>query len=272
MQNSIGIIDLDSIIFAIMHPNKVLDKNGLPERKDGKFVYFDKTEDEIEFSADKLMNDILFHSRSTHYIAYVKGKNTINSRLSINPNYKQNRPIEQPKFWEFTKKYLINIWNAIEINDMEVDDACRITRKQIPGSFIIAIDGDLLKLEGRSFNWRKMQFEEEVVKKVADFHFWRDMLKGQPGDNVKGIPGIGLVGANKILDDSTCPPARVLKYYINYYGEKNGISEFYKNYNSLYILEDYDGFEAPAPIRWIIPDHLKEAMNNRAQAAIELPE
>jgi len=270
MENRIGIIDLDSIIYAIMHPNKVLDKTGMPEKKDGKFVYIEKSEKEIEESAFKVMNDILFDSKSTHYIAYVKGKNTTKARLTINSDYKENRNKEQPKFWEFTKTYLIKNWNALEINDMEVDDACRISRKQIPNSYIIAIDKDLLNLEGVAYNWRTKTWHN-TSKDHANYIFWLDMIVGQPGDNIKGIPGIGKKGAEKILSDSTFPPARILKYYIKYYGEKEGINQFYKNYNSLHILEDYPNFTAPNPIKWIVPDYLKEAINNR-EAALELPE
>lgn len=238
----ISIIDLDSVAFTIFHPNKVLDSVGEPIKKDGKFVYKEKTQDEIIKCADTLMKSILSKGRFTGYIGFIKGKG--NYRYSINSEYKQNRPKESPKWWSFVKNYLIQEWKAIEVNEIEVDDAVNITRLKIPDSVITAIDKDLLDLEGLHYNWRKDEWVT-TTKARAEYKFWQDMIVGQPGDNIKGIPGSGIKAAEKIMEGIKCPPARILKYYIEYFGEKEGINQFYKNYNSLLILDSYDGFIIP---------------------------
>ena len=107
MQNKIAVIDADSLIFTAFHPNKVLDSEGNPLRENNKFIYEDKTEQQIEESVDSLIHNILSNGEFTHYVGFVKGIRTILDRIKINPLYKANRPNEQPKFWEFTKRYFI---------------------------------------------------------------------------------------------------------------------------------------------------------------------
>ena len=250
MNNGCAIMDLDSIAFTIGLGNKLLDEYGQPVRESGRFVYVDKSDEELLYCADATMRTILTNSNADSYIAFIKGRG--NYRYAINPEYKANRPKQSPKWWDYVKRYLVNSWGAVEVNNIEVDDAVNIARLQVPNSFIVAIDNDLLALEGTHYNWRHNNLEGQWVamtKEDAYYKFWFDMIKGQSGDNIKGIPGYGPVAAEKILSDSKCPPARILKTYINVFGEELGIDEFYKNYKSLLILSKYEGFVIPKPIQ-----------------------
>ncbi len=249
----IAIIDLDSVAFSCGHPNKVLDSKGEPIKENGKFVYIDKTEDELKNSCHYWMNDILTKSQATHYIAFIKGKG--NYRYTIKSDYKSNRPKGQPTWWSIVKEYLISEFKAIEVNGIEVDDAVNITRLSLQDSFTCAIDGDLLGLEGNHYNWRK---EEWIYTTLEDAYikFWSDMITGQSGDGIKGIPGKGKKAVEDILknSDMTKDPktslfrAIVLENYIGKFGEYIGIEEFYKNYKCLYILDKHEGFIIPEPI------------------------
>lgn len=239
-----AIIDLDSVMFSIAHPNKVLDESGVPLKKDGKFVYIEKTEEEMLLSADQIMSSILKLSKCEGYIAFIKGKG--NFRYSSNPDYKANRPQQSPSWWNTIKTYLISHWNAVEINGIEVDDAVNITRLKIKDSFICAIDNDLLGLEGLHYNWRKNEWID-VNSELATYKFWFDMICGQKGDNIKGVEGSGPVSAKKLLSnlDSVDYKKSVFNIYMDRYGEYEGIKQFYKNYISLKILEDYKEFIIP---------------------------
>lgn len=239
-----AILDLDSVIFYAFHPNKVLDDNNEPIKENGKFVYVEKTEDEIKASCDYLMQDILLSSNATHYIGFVKGKNTIVDRKAVNTEYKANRNKEKPKYWDFTKQYLIDKWGAVIVNDIEVDDAVNITRLKLKDSFICAIDKDLLSLEGIHFKWNKKEWIT-VSKEEAEYKFWCDMIVGQSGDNIKGIPGKGIKFVENRFQAGPIDPGEVLSCYVEYFGEYKGIQEFYKNYMCLYILEEKEGFEIP---------------------------
>ena len=138
MSSHIAIVDMDSLIFTMFHPNKVLDENGNPTRtEDGKrFIYKEKTPIEIIESCDFLMNDILTKSEATGYIGFVKGFNTTQLKESVNPEYKADRNKESPKFWKFTREYLKLKWSIDSVNNIETDDACNITRMNIKDSFI----------------------------------------------------------------------------------------------------------------------------------------
>ena len=221
MNNSVAIIDLDSLAYVAFNPNKQLDEFGEPMRtEDGKrFLYTEKSEDEIMLSCDNLMRMVLENSKATHYVAFIKGKNTIASKLAVDPTYKQDRTKETPLMWGFTKKYFIEKHGAIEVNNIETDDAVRIANLNIPDSFICAIDSDLLGLEGTHYN-------------------------------TKGIPKKGEKYVEKLFNSVKDNYAiNVLYEYIEYFGEEIGIKEYYKNYVCLYILEKYDSMIIPEPIK-----------------------
>ena len=244
--SKIAIIDLDSIMFSIAHPEKELDAYDKPIKEDGKFVYKDKSIDEMYESADFLMTNLLTQSKAEGYIALIKGKG--NFRYSSNEDYKANRPKESPKWWKPVKEYLIDKWNAIEVNEIEVDDAVNIARINIKDSFICAIDNDLLGLEGTHYNWRKDEWIT-VNNEEANFKFWSDMITGQKGDNIKGLPGKGIKFAERLLtgleDDYESLRTTTFEEYLNHFGEYEGIKQFYKNYISLRILDYYEGFIIP---------------------------
>lgn len=251
----IAIIDLDSIAFTIGHPNKVLGEDGQPIKENGKFVYYDKTEEELKVSTEQVMNDILTKSHATHYIAYMKGVGTTSRRKSVNPEYKANRNQEEPKWWRFVQNQLFLYWGAKYVNDIEVDDGVNITRLLLPDSFICAIDGDLLGLEGTHYNWRKNEWIT-VTKEEAEYKFWEDMIAGQPGDNIKGLPSKGPAFAEKIFHDETGMLLRrhlanvTFAAYLNHFGELKGIKEYFANYMSLKILDSFDYFKPSEPIEY----------------------
>lgn len=253
ISNKVTIIDCDSLIYSAFHPNKVLDINNQPLRtKDGsKFIYKDKSIQEIIESCDFIMNSILTKTNCTHYIGFVKGNNTTKNKELINPDYKSNRSNIPPKYWNFTKEYLKLKWNITEIDNIESDDACRISNLNIKDSFICAIDSDLLGLSGTHYNWRKDEWITRT-KEEEDYKFWCDMITGTH-NNTKGIPGKGIEYAKSKLSkenyyeepiNSWCRSV-VFHLYINTFGEYKGIKEFYRNYISIKVLENYEEFIIP---------------------------
>lgn len=253
---SIAIIDLDSVMYTIGNGNKILDENGVPKRsEDGKrFLYIDKTHEELIQSADQIMNSILTNSGTTYYIAYIKGQSTTLSRLQVYPDYKANRSGVEPTWWQFCKQYMIKEWKALEVHGMEVDDAVNLTRLHYPDSFICAIDGDLLGLEGKHHNWSKNVWVE-VSEKDANVKFWSDMISGQKGDNIHGLKGRGIKYVEtlfkKINYHSDLEYAElVFSAYLTYYNNVTlALKEFNKNYTCLKILSEHDNFTYPEPIK-----------------------
>jgi 5'-3' exonuclease len=204
------------------------------------------------------MNDILTKSKSDNYILFIKGKNTTKSKEAINPEYKADREkLISPKFWTFTKEYLKLTFGAIEVNEIEVDDAVNITRLSIKDSFICAIDSDLLGLTGTHYNWRKDEWMNKT-REEEECKFWTDMITGTH-NNCKGIPGKGEVYAKKVffneisIDGCLASESyNLLTYnaYINSFGEYRGLQEFNKNYFCNKILENYEHFSIPNLIKF----------------------
>lgn len=246
MKEKIGILDCDSMLYSAFLDKKVIDEQtGEPLKIDGKFVYIPKTDKEIEETLDGIMYNIFQEGEFTHYIAFVKGNNTIGDRLIINPNYKQQRSKEIPEKWEFTKQYAISKWNAIEVNGLEVDDAVRITNINISNSHVVSIDKDLLWLAGENFNWRKNEWNS-VNNQQEEEYLSRSLVCGDGVDNLHGIYGKGPAYCDKnnikfVWD--------AFKAYIIELGLEAGVDEFYKNFKCLYILKESNKFEIPASIK-----------------------
>jgi hypothetical protein len=244
--NKIAVIDMDSVAFSIGAGIKIeigIDELGNPiyQKENNKLVYIDKTEEQLIESADFVMNGILSKSGCTEYIGFIKGKNTIQSKLKYNSDYKQNRPTTSPGWWQFVKEDLIRRYNIFTANNYEVDEFVVSFYKQTPDSFICAIDSDILGTEGTHYNWRKESWVT-TTKEEEEFNFWSQMITGNH-NNVKGLPGKGVKYVNKLIEDDaegTPFPELILHEYIKYFTEEIGIDEFYKTYKSLIIKKDLD--------------------------------
>lgn len=251
----IAVIDCDSIIYHAFHPKKIM-QNGVPKRsEDGKrYLYDEKSEGEVIDSCDYLMNSILTKGGFNGYIGFVKGINTVDNRLLINPEYKGNRSKEAPKYWNLCVRYLVDNWKMNYSNYIEVDDSVNITYNQliklnVGEIYRVGIDKDILNLDGDSYNW----FKNEFIYNLGDHakrYFWSSMIIGDSADNIKGIPGVGK--ANVIFTNSLFKPTPeyVLSFYIHHFGEIKGIDEFYKNYKCLKILDEDKDFVIPEIIEY----------------------
>ena len=258
-----AIIDIDSVMFSIGNPNKILDAYGIPIRKDGKFVTIEKTEGDLADSCEFIMNKILTNSNCNDYIAFVKGNDTTKTKRLIDPNYKADRSTTSPPWWKFVRGYLVNNWGVIEAHGAEVDDFVNITRLQIPDSFMCCIDSDLLGLEGTHYNWKKNNLVGEWITTTAEqaeYKFWSDMITGTH-NNTKGLPGKGEKYVEKLFK---CEhkfydlKSLVLDEFCDFFDEEHGIEEFYKNYKMIKILDKFEEFVIPEPIKFKKNEELSE--------------
>lgn len=232
MENKVAILDLDSIVFSCGYAKDFIKPNKM-----------------LEEHTDNLMTSILDKCCATHYIGYIKGSNTTKHRLLANPDYKGNRAKGKPVFWDYTKQYLIEKWKAVEVNEIEVDDAVNITRLNLKDSFIVAIDKDLLMLEGKHYNWRKDEWFENT-EESANYKFLLSLCTGDSVDNIKGLPGKGIKWFEDRFKGYIPTIGSLLDEYILQFGENKGIDEFYKNYKSLKMLDEYEDLVIPEPILW----------------------
>lgn len=236
----VAVLDIDSIAYAIANPNKIKNDDGsfaLDEK--GRFIYVDKTQSELESSCHNVLKDILESCLAEEYIGFIKGNNTGKHRYAIKTDYKSNRSDLRPHWWDFVSHYLTQNFNIHIVDNYEVDDIVNVYRLNKEGAFTVAIDKDLLNLTGVHFNWKTKEWQANTLEE-AELMFWKDMIIGQPGDAIKGIPGKGKSFADSYLDgvDVNLLPFKVLEAYIKYI--KNGILEYSKNYSCLKILNDLE--------------------------------
>jgi hypothetical protein len=251
-----ALVDLDSIAFACFSGNKIPDGNGGWLRtEDGKrLLYTEKTPDEVIQACDDILTMILTDCGATDFIAFIKGKDTIKDRLAVNPQYKQDRSQEQPKYWKLCSDHFVNKWGAHLANGLETDDVLNICKLNVPDSFLCCIDSDLLGTEGTHWNWKKKEWITST-KQTEEDNLYTDMIVGTH-NNVKGLPKKGKKFAEKFLKETTKEDRykSLLDLYIESFGEE-GEKEFDKNYKCIKLLTSKEGFEIPTPTKFepVIP-------------------
>lgn len=233
------------MILGIQKPNDslnvaIFDADGIP------FVTCFNKKDEIPKSVydcieltNNYIHNILNHVGTDKYIlCLTKGK--CNYRLKYNPEYKANRKSAIPIPYSRTiKQFLVDEWGAISIDDYEADDIVLSLNRQIPDSFIISPDKDLLKTNGYRFNPKTLEWVH-TNSNDETMAFWSSMITGDATDGVPGIKGKGPKYAQSILEEYTVEqlPTIILREYINVYGEQEGINLYYSYYKSLKILDN----------------------------------
>lgn len=121
-----------------------------------------------------------------------------NFRLKLYPAYKANRVQPKPKWLEELKEHLIVRWGASISLGQEADDDLGI--HQDIDTIICSIDKDLLQIPGNHYNFVKKEYTF-----IADGTKWfyTQLLTGDVVDNIKGVVGIGVKKAEKILAGCT---------------------------------------------------------------------
>ena len=198
-------------------------------------------------AVDNLVAHIFKATKATSYIIFLSKSPYF--RHVINPEYKGQRKAS-PLLWLKTlKMYLVEKYHASTPPSIEADDAVAYYKTRNPEAVICAIDKDVLKqVAGEHYNYFKRKWvtttEEEAYKWL-----YIQALMGDPGDNIKGLPGIGPVKAAKILEG--CSPDkykyRVLQQYTNIHGDNLGILEFYRNFYQVYLLRTREEIEQFVP-------------------------
>lgn len=246
LENDLLIFDGDFLLYYATQGNKVLDKYGNPVRENNKFVYTDKTLEEVYSTVDDIITNIFNTANIYNYIGFLGGKKCF--RYDIYSEYKANRKnLVKPKFWQECKDYIVERWNFKICDYIEADDAVNISRNQLTdyNSIIVTSDKDLIKcIPGTYLNPRDLSITT-TSDYDADYNFWTSMIVGDTIDGIKGIPGCGPVFAKNLFKDVTEDYYfLVVEAYMNKFGEE-GWKEYNKNYNLLKILDDYEGFVVP---------------------------
>lgn len=252
--NSTAVLDSDYIIYIACNGNKTY-KNGQPIRKDGKFVYEDKTLEQAINTFDSYMADILHVTKADSYILCMTGKR--NFRYDVDPSYKANRAnVVKPLWHDEVKSHMIENWDGVLVEALEADDMVNIIKNSLENCFIIAVDKDIIDcIEGTHFDARRGRgYFINTTKSQADYNFAKSMLTG---DTIDGIPnikkGYGPKTAEKELLASTDLDLleTVQKIFLREHPE-DGEERFKKQYKLLKIIDSIESL--PEGVIFKIPE------------------
>jgi 5'-3' exonuclease len=150
-----------------------------------------------------------------------------NFRDILYPEYKQTAGRvkarqNKSEYFDDLKEYLITKENTVQAIGFEADDLLRIWSEQANEPFIVcSVDKDLKCISGLHWDLRK-QVVDKVDKDRANSFYWKQILMGDPVDNIPGIERVGPKTAERILEGLTTDEQRkevVISKYKEVYGE-----------------------------------------------------
>lgn len=231
---------------------------------DGDSICYLCSKDTLEeslYNVNSIISSIMEETGSNYYYLFLSEGPYF--RHSINLEYKNKRIISPLKYLKTLKAYLKEEFGAVSYPNVEADDmvayVMSITDSEPKASYIsCAIDKDVInQVVGTHFNYKT---HENIITKYEEARrfLYKQVLMGDSTDNIKGIPGVGEVKADKLLTNKTNYNSDVLKAYINYYKSAQAIFEFQKNFRQVYLLKNDEDFlrevnyipELPELIKW----------------------
>lgn len=142
-------------------------------------------------------------------------------RKDISPTYKANRLTrKKPQGWQYLVDYSREKYPTLMVHSLEADDILGIaaTSGDFNPCIILSIDKDLRTIPGQLVNPDKETLEE-IDHETARYNHMYQTIIGDSTDGYPGIPGVGPVGAKRVLDESTSW-STILKL-----AEKHGLTE-----------------------------------------------
>lgn len=201
--------------------------------------------EDARIRTDLFINTILEETGATHFKLFLSDSKDNNFRFKVCSEYKANRTQPKPKWYEQIKEYLISEHGAKIAYGMEADDALGIN--QSDDTILCSIDKDLDQIPGKHYKWAIWRngsiitpsSSYEVTEYNGRSFLWQQMLIGDTSDNIKGIPMIGKVKAERLLEGLPLEDMEDIvktKYKETY--NDNWEQEFNKNLILLTILKE----------------------------------
>lgn len=216
------------------------------------------------------LQGILDACEATDYKLYLSDDNRDTFRKTLNPEYKQNRPVEKPVLLETARAYMLDVWKGEIWKGLEADDAVAIEQTACKHKGIIAaVDKDLLQVPGRVYNFKK-RYITDVSPVQGAYQLYKQALMGDKTDNIKGLShcgdqtmqkyylhhtaraGCGEVAANKILLRYHTEEEFYLAVhdaYLDTYGKSEYMDRLVFTMNMVYIIREYN----QGPVLWRPP-------------------
>lgn len=259
---TIAIIDGDVLCYQACRPRwekKAKFENGTAKimlDSDGKRIPLEWTKEEdrqyLEESWENFKIDLRLLLDTVYceeYLMTVRGEN--NFRNYLYPEYKLNRhadPNKQNHFVPILRKLAAAEDLAIEAHGREADDLMRIWAEQCKAHeidyVICSIDKDLKCIPGKHWLMHHKKLIE-VSPEEALRHYYEQLLKGDPTDNIPGVPRVGEVKASKILAPYNTEEEfqeQVVEQYLIAYGEEHWKDYLLSNGKMIHLQKHPDDY------------------------------
>lgn len=160
-------------------------------------------EDEAMASFDSMLSSILTKVEADDSLLAFSDRE--NWRKDVLPTYKSNRAgTRKPLLLKFLREYAQDKYTAISKPTLEGDDVIGIYAtfksklEPVRDMIICSLDKDFKTIPGKHYNFGKDEFFE-ISEHQADKWHMIQTLTGDTTDGYQGCPGVGPVGAEKIL-------------------------------------------------------------------------
>lgn len=122
-------------------------------------------------------------------------------RYEVLPSYKHNRKgAEKPALYASVVAAAEKHYTTLRYPRLEADDTMGILGSADPRRWVIvSSDKDMLTLPARVYIPGKTPFARLITPALADYAWMTQTLTGDAVDGYKGCPGVGPVGAEKLL-------------------------------------------------------------------------
>lgn len=153
----------------------------------------------IKKTIDKMIDGILFATGCGSFELHLSGKG--NFRYDVARDYKHNRTdTRKPEWIDDTKEWMIEHLGAVLNEGWEADDMVVYLKTKYPEDYILcAIDKDVLcQTVGTHYNYGK-QIEHTTLEWDALKFKYLQTIAGDSVDGYKGVPGLGMKRAEKLL-------------------------------------------------------------------------
>ena len=146
-----------------------------------------------------------------------------NFRRKLNPDYKANRAKSRlPVILRQVKQWIIDELGGVLWANLEADDVISIlaTDKAMDEeTIIVSIDKDFKSVPGIFFDYNKGEYHQPSEEEADNYHLIQT-IAGDHTDGYSGVPGVGVVKAERILEKDGYTWETVVTCY-----EKAGLSE-----------------------------------------------
>lgn len=180
-----ALIDADSISYIVGYDNG-------PESEP----------EAVMSTVDQMISMMLVTVQARQFSGWLSPKKTW--RHALYPEYKSKRKDPHPNIalWlPYIKLHMRDEWGFREWPEHEADDAVSSLQSIMSNTIICSPDKDMKGIPGNHYDYKK-GIKFYVTPEEANYHYHYQMLMGDGGDNIKGCPGVGKVGAKQVLDEA----------------------------------------------------------------------